>query len=162
FLRFDFDPLHLKNPRTESMSALLDLMRDPNATPYAMEILAPSLEAAAALAARLESLPEVDHVMTLESFVPAEQPEKLALIQDAGFLLEPTLTPNHPAASPDDAALLQAAGDLIRELRALGPDRAGAASALALARVLERALRATPPPLEGLRATLAGDLPALL
>src|SRR5690606_15209422 len=53
-LRFDFDPLNLKDPSTESVSTLLDLMQDPSTTPYTLNALAPTLEEAAALGARLE------------------------------------------------------------------------------------------------------------
>ena len=162
FLHFDFDPLHLKDARTESMSALLDLMRDPDATPYTIEILEPSLEAATALTSRLDSLPQVDHTMTLGSFVPEEQPEKLAMIDDVAFLLGPTLTPSHPAPPPNDAEVLRAVGDLVAKLRALAPDQAGVTPALTLARALEGVLHAAPPPLEALRTALVGGLPATL
>ena len=101
-LRFDFDPLHLKNAHTESMATLLELMTNPNATPYTIEILAPSDAKAKELVPRLEALPEVDRVLTLHSFVPEGQPEKLAMIADATFLLLPTLSPatGEPAWRP--------------------------------------------------------------
>src|SRR6266851_2487836 len=50
---FDFDPLNLKSPKSESVSTALDLMKDPMTSPYTAEILAPSLKDAEALADRL-------------------------------------------------------------------------------------------------------------
>ncbi len=112
-LGFDGDPLHTKNANTEAMRTLSDLMDDPRANPYSMELLAPDRAAAAALAARLEKLPEVDSVLWLESFVPAEQDRKLPLIADAADLLRTTLAP--PAAAPPVSAA--ALREAIRELR---------------------------------------------
>jgi len=160
-LRFDFDPLHLKNPHTESMATLLELITSPNATPYTIDILVPSAAAAAALVPRLEALPEVDHVLTINSFVPEDQPEKLATVADAAFLLLPTLTPTATAPAPADAAVLEATAELAGKLRSLPPPSAGDAAALRLANALEGVLHATPPPLETLQATLVGDLPPL-
>ena len=92
-LQFDFNPLHLRSVKVESVATLLDLMQDPNTAPNTIDVLTPSLADAAALAPRLEQLPEVDHTITLASFVPEQQQEKLALIEDAALLLDPVLRP---------------------------------------------------------------------
>jgi hopanoid biosynthesis associated RND transporter like protein HpnN len=105
-LRFDFDPLNLKDPHTESVSTLFDLMSDPDFGAYDVEILRPSLADAQALNTKLSALPEVDHVMTLASFVPDDQDTKLALISDANMLLGPTLGLT-PQPTPNDAAVLE-------------------------------------------------------
>jgi hopanoid biosynthesis associated RND transporter like protein HpnN len=80
-------------------------MRDPATTPNTIDVLAPSLGDAVALSARLAQLPEVDHVLTLASFVPPDQPAKLSLIQDAALLLEPVVNPPRALAAPDDGKL---------------------------------------------------------
>ncbi|MGE5147994.1 MAG: MMPL family transporter, partial [Candidatus Eiseniibacteriota bacterium] len=55
FLRFDFDPLNLKDPHSESMATLLDLMdSSPTASPYTIDVLTPSVAAADALAERIK------------------------------------------------------------------------------------------------------------
>src|SRR5205823_8828980 len=92
-LQFDFNPLHLRSADVESVSTLLDLMRNPDTTPNTIDVLRPSLAEAKALAERLARLPEVDHAVTLASFVPEQQQEKLALIGDAALLLDPVLNP---------------------------------------------------------------------
>lgn len=98
-IRFDSDPLHTKNPNTEAMQALRDLMKDPTANPYSADILEPDLAKADAVAGKLRPLPLVSTVLTLSSFVPKNQSEKLPYIQDAENLLGPTLNAN-PTATP--------------------------------------------------------------
>jgi hopanoid biosynthesis associated RND transporter like protein HpnN len=138
-LRFDTNPLNLRDPTTEGASTFRDLMRRPETTPNTLNVLAPDLPAAEALALRLQALPEVSGTATLADFVPADQPPKLALIRDAADLLGPTLEP--PLAEPPaadgkkDAAALERAADALARAaeRRPGTPLAGAASALATA-----------------------------
>ena len=99
-LRFDFNPLHLKDPKVESVASMVDLMKDPLRTPYNAEILAPDVAAAQALADRLRELPEVNVVLTANSFVPKDQEAKLAIIQDLNDLVGLSLDPLDMAAPP--------------------------------------------------------------
>ena len=135
FVRFDFDTLHLKSAKVESVATLLDLMNDPDQSPNTVEVIAPSLGAADALARRLERLPEVSEARTLSSFIPADQPEKLAAVSDAAMLLDLTLDPLVTAPPPSDAdtvaALRATAGDL--RAAATASPRVSAADALTLA-----------------------------
>ena len=48
-------------------------MKSPDTTPNTIEILAPTLADAAALAKRLSALPEVNRAITLASFIPEQQ-----------------------------------------------------------------------------------------
>ncbi|MGI4955148.1 MAG: MMPL family transporter, partial [Janthinobacterium lividum] len=125
-LQFNSDPLSTKDPNTEAMETLADLASNPLTNPYTIDILAPDAAAADAVAARVASLPLVAQVITLSSFVPSEQPEKLALIADAAGLLGPTLAPRSPAApvSPADIRLAARAAlsQMDRALPRLPPD----------------------------------------
>lgn len=107
-LSFDSDPLHTKDPTTEAMRTLSDLMNDPLTNPYTSDILAPSLDATVPLAKQLAALPLAANVLTLNSFVPEDQKAKLALIADAASLLSPTLNAS-PQASPVTPADLRLA-----------------------------------------------------
>jgi hopanoid biosynthesis associated RND transporter like protein HpnN len=106
-VRFDFNPLHLRSPEVESIATLQDLTVDPDRTPNTITVLAPSLAAAETLAQRIEALPEVSRTVTLNSFVPSLQEEKLALIRDAAMFLEPTLDGIDPLAPPSNAELMR-------------------------------------------------------
>ncbi|HEX6842644.1 MAG TPA: MMPL family transporter, partial [Stellaceae bacterium] len=108
WLRFDFNPLHLQNPHEEAVSTLFDLMKDPNTTPYTIDLLEPSLAQATALADRLSKLPEVSQAVTAASYVPEDQDEKLAILQDAAMLLGPTLSPPIVKPAPDNNEILAA------------------------------------------------------
>ncbi len=130
-LRFDFNPLNLRSANVESVATLLDLMKDPEATPYKANLLAPSLDEATKLAARIGQLPEVDAVITLASFVPKDQDAKMALIADAAELLDLTLDPLDVKPPPTDAEIVAAMLDAAKLLRsaaasAPGPDGDGA------------------------------------
>ena len=97
-LAFDSDPLHTKDPSTEAMRTLRDLIASPLTTPYAIDILAPDQASADALAVRLRTLKLTQDAITLSSFVPEDQPAKLAVIADAASILNATLAPRSPAA----------------------------------------------------------------
>ncbi len=105
-LAFDNDPLHTKNPNTEAMRTLTDLIDDPVTNPYTMEVLVRGQPQADALATQLRALRLVDSVLSLSSFVPENQAAKLPLIEDAADLLLPGLIPP-PTVPPIDAAALR-------------------------------------------------------
>jgi hopanoid biosynthesis associated RND transporter like protein HpnN len=135
WLTFDFNTLHLKSAKAESVSTLLDLMSDPEQSPNTIEIVAPSLPGAQALAAKLARLPEVSEARTLTSFVPEDQAPKLAAISDAAALLDLTLDPLVVAPPPTDAetvtALRQTAADLRAAARVSDPTISRSALTLA-------------------------------
>jgi len=101
-LRFDFNPLHLKDPTTESMATLLSLKGSPEASINDVAVLAPSLAAANLTARHVSALPEVGRVTTLSTFIPPDQPPKIALISKAAQTLLPALT--QPIAPPSTDA----------------------------------------------------------
>jgi len=107
-ISFDFDPLNLKNPHSESVATVRDLMKDPMTSPYTAEILAPSADEAEALAERVGNLPEVAQTVTAASFIPGDQDKKLAIIGDLALLLGPTLTPGAILPPPSDSDVLRA------------------------------------------------------
>ncbi|MDB5413661.1 MAG: hopanoid biosynthesis-associated transporter HpnN [Rubritepida sp.] len=121
WLRFDTNPINLRDPAAESVATWRDLARDPDTNPNTLEVLAPNLPAAQALATRLAALPEVARTMTLADFIPADQDAKLALIQDAAMLLGPALA-SEPMPPPDDAAVVTALGRAAAELAPLHGD----------------------------------------
>jgi hopanoid biosynthesis associated RND transporter like protein HpnN len=168
WLRFDTNPLNLRNPTTEAVSTFRDLMRDPETTPNTINILAPDLAAAQAMAARLQALPEISGTRSLLDFVPADQAPKIALIRDAAELFGPTLDPPDRPAPPDlaetrqaldqaAAALLRAAGDPGVEASLIVPARRLGAALAALAAGPEAAiLRLRAALVPGLAVTLDG------
>lgn len=117
-LRFDADPLHTKNPHTEAMETLRDLMGNPLTNPYTIDAMEPDLAHAVSAGQRAAALPAVAGVMTLDSFVPTDQTAKLALIADAQNLLAATLSNRTPPAPVTAADLRMAARDTSAQLAA--------------------------------------------
>ncbi len=88
-LRFDTDVIGLRNPATESVAAFRDLLADAQRSPWSVDVLATDLDAAVAVAERLEALEVVGHTITAADYVPVDQEEKRDILADAAFLLEP-------------------------------------------------------------------------
>ena len=173
YLKFDFNPINLRSPQVESVATFLELRNDPATGTNSIDILAPSLVEANAIAARLAALPEVARTMTLSSLVPAEQPQKLEAIGNAAAALESALDPTQAQPTTSDSqhvdALTSAAEGLARA--AGNSTSPGAAAATRLSRALAQLASAGPeartaahlaiiPPLEVTLATLRNSLKA--
>ncbi|TXH38491.1 MAG: hopanoid biosynthesis-associated RND transporter HpnN [Rhodospirillaceae bacterium] len=158
-LRFDFNPLHLKDPNTESVSTIYDLMHDPLRSPYEIEILAPNLASAEALLPKLRALPEVYQAITASSFIPKDQDKKLAILDDLNMLVGPSLSPESVKAPPsleEDRAAMHHTAAKLRET-AESSD-----IAQQLARLLDQAADSDPSVYPQLRhALLSGLIPRL-
>ena len=163
-LHFDFNPMHLRSARTESVATLNDLTKDPDQTPNTLSVLAPNLAAAQPLAARLAKLPEVADVITLQSLVPDGQAEKLAAITDADTLLDLTLNPISTTPPPSDAEVVASLFQTAADLRAAAGSAQGAPQdhARKLAAVIEALAKGPPDKRKAADAALIPGLNTLL
>jgi len=143
-LHFDFNPLHLRSAKVESVATLYDLTSDPRVSPNTLEAIRPDLAAADQLAARVGALPEVSLVRTLSSFVPADQAGKISIIADAANLLDLALNPVVVAPPPNDAQVIESLRETSTLLRQVATEEASAADAARLARDLEELAQASP------------------
>ena len=126
-LRFDFNPLDLRNPNEEAMATYSELSQDPLMNANLMEVLTASPDAAADVAKRLSALPQVGQARTIDVFVPEGQAGKIAAIRSAADRLDGVLNPSQRPAPPSDAdniaALKSGAENLLLLARAVpGPD----------------------------------------
>jgi hopanoid biosynthesis associated RND transporter like protein HpnN len=152
WVAFDFNPLHLRDPNGPAMRTLLDLTHDPDRTPNTIDVLANDRATAASLSKRLSALPEVKQVVSLDSFVPEDQPAKLAALTDAAMLLDLVINPLDIQQTPTDAETVTALREAVAKLAQAGAEQSVAGSdarrlGLVLARVAaggtkERALLA--------------------
>ena len=147
FVQFDSNPLDLRSPKVESVATLFDLMKNPLTSPNTIDVPALSLTDADSVAARIAQEPLVGEALTLSSYVPDQQKEKLALIQDAANLLGPTLDPLDVAPPPGDAAVAQSFRDTGTKLRAAAGSAQDkpARDARRLADALDAVVKAGPP-----------------
>jgi hopanoid biosynthesis associated RND transporter like protein HpnN len=117
FMKFDFNPINLRNPHAESIATFLDLRKDPNTGANAINVLTTSEADAKKIEARLEKLPEVLRVMSIDSFVPEDQPAKLQLIAKAARVVGPALNPDSVDAAPSDEENVEALKSTVTSLR---------------------------------------------
>ena len=115
-LRFDSNTLHTKQQNTEAMRTLQRLFDSPVTNPFTIDIVRPSVAQAAALAGPVSRLTLVDHVVGLQSFVPLDQPAKLAVIADAAGILAPVLGNDGPPPAVDAGAIRRAATACMAQL----------------------------------------------
>ncbi len=138
-LTFDADPLHTKDPNTEAVRTLYDLMASPVTNPFTIDILAANPKEAAIVSGQLRGLSLVDRVISINSFVPDEQATKLAMIADARTLLATTLATQNVAPPPSAEEIRHAAADALepigRALEKLPPGNPLAALAEDLRRI---------------------------
>ncbi|MGH8577796.1 MAG: MMPL family transporter, partial [Gammaproteobacteria bacterium] len=167
-VEFDFDPLNLRDPTTEAVATFKDLLRDPDTSPYTIQVLERDLEAAQALTTRLEALPAVDKAVTLASYVPEDQEQKLEIIADMNLVLAPLVVdsdPHEPPAPEKTIAVLESFQSQIAELRAKTEDAAFAASLGRLGEALSGLRASTDWDRDRLRAIeplVIGDFPTVL
>ena len=86
-LTFDANPINLRDPQSESVSTIKDLLKSKNDSPFSVTGLANNLDDANALAAKMKALSAVHETITLSSFVAENQNEKLAIIDDVNLML---------------------------------------------------------------------------
>jgi hopanoid biosynthesis associated RND transporter like protein HpnN len=125
FMKFDFNPMNLRNPKAESIATFLDLRKDPNTGANAIDVLTHSEADAKKIAARLEKLPEVLRVQSLDSFVPEDQPAKLKLIGQGAKVLNPALNPDSIDAPPTDQENVESLRGSANALRKVAGDSKG-------------------------------------
>ncbi len=164
FLKFDFNPLDLRSRHVESMATLFDLMQDPDTSPNTIDVLAPSLDATDALTDKLEKDPLIGRVLTLKSFVPEDQPKKLAMITDASFLLDSALNPFVVKPPPGDREIISSLESTAKGLKAAAGDTKTpvAQHARDLARTLETLANGPQPARLGAANALIPGLDTLL
>jgi hopanoid biosynthesis associated RND transporter like protein HpnN len=118
-VRFDYDPLNLRDPGSESVRTFRDL-QDEGAMPLrAVTLLADGEAEAETLVAELRELPSVDQVVYLGDFVPDDQKRKLAAIDYIGVILEPIFQPREVQEGPSQEEQLKALRSFLPALRSL-------------------------------------------
>jgi uncharacterized protein len=146
WLRFDFNPINLRSPDVESVATYLELKNDPQSGANDIQILEPSLAAADQIATKLRALPQVSRVVTLSTFIPEDQQQKLPLIQATADKLMPALTPEALSPPPTDAQNIGMMNSTVTFLNQLAGDGqgSGAVAARHLATSLTALTKADP------------------
>ena len=86
-VKTDFNPINLRDPNTESVIAFKNLNKNPDTTPMTLTVLAEDAAKAKAMEQKLLSLATVDKTISVFDFVPEQQQDKLATIEDMALIL---------------------------------------------------------------------------
>lgn len=101
--RFDTNPLHVRDPSTDSVQVFNEILEDGDAYAWNLNVVADDLSSARETASHLDELPEVRFAVTLSSFVPEDQEPKLDILDDAALMLLPSLD-EEPSVTETSAA----------------------------------------------------------
>jgi len=163
---FDSNPIHLRDPGSESVRTL-ELLANEGAAPlFDLAAIAPDRPTAEAWAERLRMLPEVRRVTAADALVPKQQDEKLFVLEDIELVMGPGFADLE--RKPFDAARLERAlVELDRRLddiagRGAGETELDAAVDALLAGLANGDDAAREHRLAVLDAAIAADLPAEL
>jgi hopanoid biosynthesis associated RND transporter like protein HpnN len=160
-LSFDSNPMNLRDQTVESVATFLELSKNPQTAPNKIEALAPSLPAARELAEKIAALPEVDHVTTIDALIPADQDQKLPLIENARFQLRKVLEPaRKPAPTEEETkkALTRAA----KTIRKAGSARGAPPALVRFADSLDALVKASPETRAAARVAALADFERLM
>ena len=91
WVSFDYNPLNLRNPDSESVRTFRDLIENSETPPWHVTILVRQDASIADIVERLRTREYIGQVITLQDFVPDSQDEKLDMVADIGLLLGPQL-----------------------------------------------------------------------
>ena len=119
WVRFDFDPIALDDPNAESVQTYIDLAQNGSTSPYSINVVATDLGAADSLARRINPLAVVDSTITLQSFIPNEQAEKLDIIRSTAMFMQPVLVPGQASDRPTFADYSQSADKFAAQVQIL-------------------------------------------
>lgn len=86
-LSFDYNPINLRDPNSESVLAIKELLKSKTDSPFALTALANNLEDAEKVTGQLKQQPSVHETITLANFVAKDQDEKLTTIEDLNMML---------------------------------------------------------------------------
>jgi len=149
-IRFDYDPVHLMDPETESVQTYKDLLTESSRPPLSINIVQSEI---GSLPKQLEALGSVDDVITINSFIPSDQKDKLAIIDDLALVMSLEKTSDQIPIS--DQERLQAITEFAKQLKSHQP-------AQPLNQTIQKLLHSNTPRLAQLEKDLFASLPGRL
>lgn len=117
---FDSNPLHTKDPNSEPMRVLTELMDQPATNPFVIDIVARDFDDARSLGDRIAKLPEVASVISGADFVPDDQGQKLDELAQARDLLATSIGVPATAKPPTAADLRESIAQTREAIGELG------------------------------------------
>jgi hopanoid biosynthesis associated RND transporter like protein HpnN len=86
-LVFDSNPINLRDPHSESVSTIKELLKSQTDSPFTLTALVKDANEAQTLADQIKQLPSVHDTIQISNLVPDLQDDKLVLIEDLDLIL---------------------------------------------------------------------------
>jgi len=100
------DPMKLKDPDAPAVQAFEQLLRNSETSPYVIQVLAEDASEARTLSERLEQIDAVDSVVSILTFVPSGQEERIATLRQLrGALPQGVRPPTDPGPEARESAI---------------------------------------------------------
>ncbi|MBS3744638.1 MAG: MMPL family transporter [Wenzhouxiangellaceae bacterium] len=130
-LRFDSDPLNVRDPASESVVTIRTLLAEGDAGYRNIQVLMDADADTEAMRRELQALPTVARAASLESFVPDNQEDKLFVIEDLGWVLGPGVINADWQTDPLAVETLAASAAALADALGAGAERAELTESLA-------------------------------
>ncbi len=118
-VRFDANPFHMSDQRSEPIRTAMRLFEDTHTPPWTISILTDNRSEADRLAKRLKQLPEVRTAITIDDFIPGNQEEKLAQIEDMALVLPPAPKLKKGMDTEDSQQVVKSLADFLQTVKKL-------------------------------------------
>ena len=170
---FDNNPMNLRDPDSESVVTFKELLAQGRHSPWTLTVLAADAEDASDYADRLSGLESVEMSVTLDKFIPTDQDEKLAIIEEISLIVGPELLEvkqAEPPSPPEQIAVLRDFSTTLEKFVHTRAETPLAISARRLYNTINRLIAAIEgqdpaaqvQTLRSLQSSLLGSLPAQL
>jgi len=147
--QFDTNPIRVRDPSTNSVQVFNEILEEGDAYPWNLNVVADDLDEAREIAARLDRMPQVRLTLTLNDFVPADQPAKLDILDEAALMLLASLDDEPSVTDTSGTQVRSSIEQLQQTLGAIASDNADPALVESSRHLLES--------LVGLRQKLASE-----
>ncbi|MEO1052010.1 MAG: MMPL family transporter [Bacteroidota bacterium] len=128
YVKFDYDPINLRDPESESVSTIKSLIASGSFTPWTINIITDNQEEALELSAQLKNVDNVDRVLSVNSFIPKDESSKIPLLRSLlfGFSRVPPLpTDFHVVPVEEQIESLQRFHDVLSQFPDPSPQMSG-------------------------------------
>ena len=153
---FDYNPLNLYDPHCDAVLTIKELFKKEMTCPWTISILAGNAKEAEETVGRLKGLKEVKEAITITSFVPEDQPSKLAILSDITLFMPPGLETlkTEKLSYEKNTASLESLESSLKKVLSMARDKDGAyaTSVSRLHRSLERFKKTLTHPENGKKA----------
>ena len=114
--RFEYDPIGLRDPDTESASSLIEYIETSDMHPSTIIIMGSDDEETRRISKAVKELETVEEVVSIHDLVPDGQEEKLFLVEDLELIIGSSIFDTEPEPSPSLGEQIEQIESFLAEL----------------------------------------------